>query len=106
MNTSEVLDLAADEIEREGWWDGRDTCGRHCAATAISKAGSDAWSPAHWALLAYLDLGEGSAWDDPSEIFDWNDSRESAAEVIETLRAAAAVERAREAAEERTGVSA
>lgn len=122
MNTSEVLNLAADLIEKRGWAAGGGQAadsGPLCVEQAILVAedkpiadgawvGSSYSNPATIALRSYLGL-DGSVW-------AWNDSlpyrpdttfkggSEAASrvaaqsEVIEVLRAAAAIEESRETA--------
>lgn len=117
MKTSEVLDLAADEIQRRGWlqaaeanaagftaWGGgagsnKPVCleGGIMAAMGIAIGDDDippagfSKCPAYLAVHDYLNL-TGSTM-----VFHWNDTDgRTAEEVIEVLRAAAAVERTKE----------
>jgi len=129
VETSEVLDLAADEIERRGWQRGGgwlspislDTdavCleGGIIAAIGLRLDENDPSDhkftplltcPAYRAVTEYLGRipayvrPDGSGFEG-QPLYYWNDDEAADAEhVIATLRAAAAVERAREAAQER-----
>jgi hypothetical protein len=106
MQTSEVLDRAADLIEERGWWqDRRDfpwLSGGLCAANAIASAQDcNGYQRAYDALIAYLGVP------DLSDIWRWNDEPDrTSAEVIEVLRACAVIEASREASRERQAVSA
>lgn len=120
LKTSEVLDLAADKIQQHGWtqfhgwaatpqWanavdlgssPGGELCleGGIMAATGLRlgeegvHADSVVHCPAYAAVLEYLEMPAHQ------RLFFWNDRpSRSAAEVIEVLRGAAAVERVREA---------
>lgn len=98
LPTSEVLHLAADAIERDGWWHpdrlARGKAQPLCASNAIVKAAGVPYCGAHVALVAYL---SGTAAGPVRTIFDWNDAPgRTAAEVIEVLRATAAIEASRE----------
>ena len=124
--TSEVLDLAADEIQRQGWrkgdagWDGRDggLCieGAIAAAAGIDTSFTDfsngpfggLWTcPAYKAVAEFLNMDvafghrsvDGTYVHSPKEpLWKYNDSiATDENEVIAVLRAAAAVERAKEA---------
>lgn len=108
LKTSEVLDLAADMIEKYGWvqgiegWDkgyGAGLCleGGIVAALGRSLGSSpnritmrEMWAcPAYKAVQGYLGVRPPLWW--------WNDDlSRTKEEVIEVLRAAAAVERAKE----------
>lgn len=116
MNTSEVLNRAADLIELRGWmhgqgWnegeDGRPLCleGAIMAALGVTVDPFDEESfitlsefelcPAYRAVQGYLGTDV--------QLYRWNDAfigstRRTAAEVIEVLRAAAVIEQAKEAA--------
>lgn len=106
MLTSEVLDLAADKIRERGWtqglggWPGWGPDDALCLEGGIMAAlGYDEETPerlyrgcpAFGAVRDYLGLGDDF-------LFPWNDaSGRTQQEVIEVLRAAAAVERAKEA---------
>ena len=94
MQTSEVLNKAADLIERKGWWhSGIPNNDGHCASNAILHVEDLSTSDlsAHEALWTHLD---GTS---PTDIFAWNDAPErTAAEVIEVLRACAVIEAAKE----------
>lgn len=121
MNTSEVLDRAADEIERRGWSQGTGWFPRSDESTPVCAEGAlrlacgfgggvgldGAWfdlaskRAACDALSAYLTdrfpecINQVTGAVIP---FSWNDARSrTQAEVIEVLRAAAMVERTREA---------
>jgi hypothetical protein len=108
MRTSEVLNRAADLIQERGWvqgegWSGVDDRDGLCleggimAAAGISGFGAigDVQAcPAYKAVADYigLDLPGGATF-----AWRWNDSQNrTATEVIETLRAAAVIESARE----------
>lgn len=100
--TSEVLNKAADALQADGWWNPQVPAAdlkatATCAANVIWYAtGQDgvAAQPAQEALLRHIG---GRRLED---IFDWNDAPDrSAAEVIETLRAAAVIEAAKEQAD-------
>jgi hypothetical protein len=114
MKTSEVLDLAADEIESRGWtrgtgWNFDDHAplcleGGIMAAMGIRLPKEADWGnsvleslatcPAYKAVADYLNYDKHLwMWNDDLVIF----STTPAQQVVETLRAAAAVERAREA---------
>ena len=105
LKTSEVLDLAADLIQERGWTTGsygwplwEESMAPLCLEGGIMAAlGFASMSPdneafrscpAYWAVQDYLDT-DGPLW-------LWNDAGHTAAEVIEVLRAAAAVERVKE----------
>lgn len=95
MNASEVLNRAADGLERDGWMS-PDRCtdgpAPTCAQLAIGRVdGVVGGMAAERALLSHIG---GSTVGD---IWRWNDAPErTAAEVIEALRAAAVIEAARE----------
>jgi hypothetical protein len=95
VETSEILNKAADLIERDGWWSQNPRAPRggvrpQCASNAISDVTSDI--TAQYAFSTYL-TGEASL----SAIWDWNDADDrTATEVVEALRAAALIEAARE----------
>ena len=112
LKTSEVLDLAADAIQMAGWGRGTDSwtpdagkglCieGGIAAVTDVTMLQDPLWGtmpsrgslescPAYVAVREYLDFN--------GDLFLWNDHPErTAEEVIEVLRAAAAVERTKEA---------
>ena len=119
MKTSEVLDLAADAIQHRGWttgsWnntkEGAPVCLEGGIAAAlgweidldgVDDAGYETFTscPAYVAVQEYLSLG-------PFALYHWNDRAErTKEEVIEVLRAAAAVERAKEESLEHQGVAA
>lgn len=112
MNTSDILNKAADLIEQRGWrrseWgldsDTAPLCveGAICAAMGLTNHGEiDRQScPAYVAVKTHLgarcrnDVVPDAA---DAEVWAWNDTvAESAAEVIEVLRATALIEAARE----------
>lgn len=117
LKTSQILDCAADEIEARGWhvgsggwgWGGQQSplCleGAIGAAQGISDGLSRAFNtcPAGRAVRDYLDMGEYNhdfvSREDPgAALYVWNDTPlRTQQEVIEVLRAAAAVERVKEA---------
>jgi hypothetical protein len=98
MNTSKVLNEAADLIERDGWWSQNPNAPRggvrpQCASNAISDVSTDIL--AQYAFSTYL-TGECSL----SAIWDWNDADDrDGTQVVEALRAAALIEAARESQE-------
>lgn len=116
MNTSEVLNRAADEIERRGWvgpgdfpednWGGganssAPLCLEGGILAALGMGSSDqetAWlkgCSAYGAVKSYL--VESDALDKKSPLYFWNDEWErTATEVVEVLRAVAVIEAARE----------
>jgi hypothetical protein len=127
MKTSDVLNKAADLIEERGWvkgegWvtdltpDGAPLCleGGIQAALGMrvkSDTGDDRkfapllQCPAYRAVSTYLDREHAGV--EPCEVgftgqplYWWNDERETADEVIATLRAVAVIEAAREEAAE------
>lgn len=107
MQTSEVLNKAADLIEVEGWWQDRPGGGvGKCASNAISTVAQReqvSILPAHIAFAEHVGVGRPLV----RNIADWNDAPErTATEVIEALRAAALIEAAKENAETREPVSA
>lgn len=141
LRTSEVLDLAADEIQRRGWaWGGNaehgdDPWGFKGGSVCLEGAifAVLGWSeiemsatggvfglygtcPAYRAVADYLggryvpespNLVEGEWANMPERLFGWNDRDERTAdEVIALLRAAAAVERAKEESLEHSEVTA
>lgn len=112
METSEVLNNAADLIERDGWTQGNEgmLVARvpHCLEGAIAAAsGLKSWVESHRGPLyrnhdvkvcpAGKALGEYLGSDMPA--WAWNDQRHrTAIEVVALLRAVAVVEAAREEA--------
>lgn len=107
METSEVLNRAADLIEERGWhtgsYDGTTTL---CLETAVTSAmglgaGIDSWVEANTcaagrALRDYLQMGEFD-YGLHTSLWWWNDrTAETAPRVVEALRAAAVIEAARE----------
>ena len=116
LPTSEVLHLAADEVQRRGWtvgnsgWMGAGWAGPVCIEGAIDAALGGVrdtdphafWTcPAYRAVAAYLGVvGIGGP---RRSLWWWNDAYDedgryirTAAEVIEVLRATAAIEASRE----------
>jgi hypothetical protein len=99
----QLLDAAADVIERDGHTKGkmRDARGRYCAAGALEQVGAesgayDALERAFSALAAAVTGAPAGRHVSPSVIPVWNDKPErTAAEVIAMLRAVAATEKAR-----------
>lgn len=91
MTESDVLEKAADLIERDGWCqggDGRDGKCR-CMMVAIADASDSAppprlslWQRTRDAIWGYLGVTSGAKWNDAPE--------RTAAEVIAALRSAAA----------------
>jgi hypothetical protein len=111
MNTSEVLNTAADLIEERGWavgsegWGSPDgLCVEGALLAALGIAEDDGHRlalyqcPAYAAVTAYLDLDPSPALCPISDtLWGWNDrGSRTAAEVIEVLRACAVIEAARE----------
>lgn len=114
LKTSELLDRAADLIQERGWtqgplgWGYYDKSGPLCleggilAAYGLDRQDSEtiAQCPAYKAVKEYLGdrlygLTDFVSW----ELWVWNDSAiRTKDEVIEVLRAAAAVERTKEEA--------
>jgi hypothetical protein len=122
--TSEILDLAADAIQRDGWAQGTTGMhvgGPHCALGAIAHVtGARVVTPPPWgeydhiapkvpfysyddamyhpageALAAYLPATELT-------VYYWNDAPvRQEWEVIAALRAAAAIERVKETSDEK-----
>ena len=100
MQTSDVLNKAADHIQQYGHHKGAALGGGHwstasaCTIGAISIAGTDAGGERNTVELAALaamicHLGTG--------LVGWNDAPErTASEVVEALRAAALIEAAKE----------
>lgn len=112
--TSDVLDLAADEIQRRGWVQGSSGWreqGAVCLEGAIAAAMGSSWmeTPLHelWSCPAYQAVAEHlgkdatmkNRYSEPKyHLWQFNDARGRTVEdVIAVLRAAAAVERAKEA---------
>lgn len=121
MTTSEVLDLAADKIQQHGWtqfngWNatplwresvdfGSDRGGSLCleggimAAMGMSLGDDGVHADSILGCPAYNAVHDYLALPFHHRTFRWNDKPErTQAEVIEVLRAAAAVERVKEAA--------
>lgn len=81
--TADVLDDAADLIERDGWYNGGDENDEgYCAATALSQVTRKpiAWATAQDALKRYLNV--------PS-LPPWNDRQKSAQPVLDAMRGCA-----------------
>jgi hypothetical protein len=108
MNTSEVLNKAADTIQLLGWKQGpagMDATGLPvCAMGAI---GHVIGAPAHCDWFSYYEIEEHPAYAALRDYLNlivgveiWNDSQASAETVIATLRAAAVIEAAKESASE------
>lgn len=107
MRTSEVLNRAADLIERRGWLTGSYDAAREgiCLESAIAfahngTAGLDAWlvaneCPAGRAVREYLGMAEWGQ-ESSTSLWVWNDSQGAATAVIEVLRATALIEAAKE----------
>jgi hypothetical protein len=100
----ELLDAAADMIERDGHIKGKmHTVHGSCAAGALEMVANlsgtfDALDRAFSALAAALTGAPDGIHLSPTVILDWNDAPErTAAEVIAMLRAVAASEKARPA---------
>ena len=124
MQTSEVLNKAADLIEERGWvrgpsgWISGGT-GRLCLEGAILGAlrvdavadRTPLWTcPAYTAVSTYLGRDVSPREADPNlpteMLWDWNDNvAKSAPHVVEVLRAAALIEAAHENAEAREAVT-
>lgn len=109
MRTSEILDLAADKIQQQGWtkgsagWPGipehKGEGSKLCLEGGIMAAMGVVWDPGSGREVfthcpAYAAVQEYLEW---GPLYAWNDSYATGeAQVIEVLRAAAAVERAKE----------
>lgn len=93
MNTSEILNTAADLIEERGWRQGTAGAGEGvCAISALAAAapGPSKWLHAANVFADYLSV---------ELVFVWNDAPErTATDVVAALRSAAAIEQARETA--------
>ncbi len=111
MNTSEVLNRAADLIEERGWvrgegWPGQEVYGgadntQLCLEGAIMAAlGIDMTATLGGELrecLAYQAVHRHLELDPMRRLYTWNDHpSRTAGEVVEVLRAAAVIEAARE----------
>lgn len=107
MNTAEILEAAAAEVENRGWYQGGfyGPAGTVCAAGGMRCAlnlegelfhGED-WGAYDDALTAFTSYVIGDVeW---QELFDWNDAEHRTAEqVVKELRACAADLRAKESA--------
>lgn len=120
--TSEVLDLAADDIQRNGWAQGpagMRVDGPHCILGAIGAVLETKAYPSNYptagglaydmhevgktaageAMIDYLPTPAWSTSGMPgySRVYRWNDAGiRTAEEVVEALRAAAAIQRAYE----------
>lgn len=109
MNTAEILEAAAAEVENRGWYQGGfygpagTVCaagGMRCALALDENASYDgvAWSAYDDALsvFAFHVLGVAEEW---QQLFDWNDAEHRTQEqVVKELRACAADLRAKESA--------
>jgi hypothetical protein len=111
MNTWDLLNDAAALIERDGHVRGRfhDYYGRHCAVGALRRAAGqhEPITPSVHALAAFLRARRPAAFILPdfysprNVVTAWNDRiAADAADVIATLRAAAAIEKARHGADQ------
>lgn len=114
MNTSEVLNRAADLIEKRGWggdWyatENEPVCVEGALLAAIGMKPDDRWAldegdrPVFYSCPAYLAVTEylgDVLFPRVDPLWVWNDdSDRTQAEVIEVLRAAAVIEQAKEAA--------
>lgn len=113
QHTADVLNRAADLIEERGWEQGNSglrVAGPHCILGAIGAAadlddflsGDTIYNPtacldsaAGLAVRSYLDHGPERI-EETRAVWSWNDEGErTATEVIEVLRAAAAIEQAK-----------
>lgn len=116
MQTSEILNKAADLIEERGWTKGvqgwtedPEHRGKLCMEGGISAASgvgrNDFWAfldcPAYRAVAGYLGVDvEGIKRGSGRGVWEFNDaSGRTANEVIEVLRAAALIEQAKENSE-------
>lgn len=131
MNTSEVLNRAADLIEERGWKRGgmgwpmpdRPQMGLCLEGGIMAASGQtyldvnfdDLWTcPAYRAVQAYLHLSEVMERHRPTDdylqpaepLWRWNDHQDDAEQVIATLRATALIEAAKENADNREPVTA
>lgn len=119
--TSEILDLAADQIEKRGWavgnagnpgyvddpWGHDRPTGRICIEGALLAVAGDEYTnshqlsvecPAYKAVHEFLDLPKRR------RLYHWNDEAgRTQVEVVAILRAAAAVERVKEETRELVG---
>jgi hypothetical protein len=109
VNTSEILNKAADLIETHGWGTGTETWRNEGSGLCLeggiaAAAGCDPLSrtsfkecAAYGAMWDFLkDDGRWGAFRE--DLYDWNDATDrTASEVIEVLRAAAVIEAAKEA---------
>lgn len=92
-DTADVLDAAADHIEKHGWW--HPTAPREgdrpaCASNAIAWSSGQHYHAAHRALADTLAADPN----DLAAIFDWNDGPDrTEQEVLDTLRYLAKSER-------------
>lgn len=111
---SEVLHIAADRIQAQGWTRGTQgwvASGELCVEGALAAAlGVDGYAlannreqgypefqacPAYKAVQSYLGLTENSPY--RGDLWAWNDDQFNGHRVVEVLRAAAEVEAAKEA---------
>ena len=92
MNTSEVLNTAADLIEERGWHQGGDGFGpdgQLCVINALYTAGRKDWHEAWERTKEHVGIQYA--------LDEWNDAEgRTAVEVVAVLRAAALVEAAKE----------
>lgn len=92
LEVADVLERAAEKLSEPGVWG----C-KHCAATAIWAGygkflGSSETLPAQKVFANYLGIDAG---DVPYSIYRWNDASErTQQEVVDALKAAAALSRA------------
>jgi hypothetical protein len=114
MNTSEVLNRAADLIEERGWTQGGSGWGiggqALCLEGGILAALGYRWEASDWSFEEFPECPAYTAVADyldyRSELYQWNDEgNRTADEVIEALRAAAVIEAAKETADVREPVS-
>jgi len=107
FTTSEMLDLAADEIQRRGWTQGPNgwsSTGPVCLEGAIAAvSGVRTVDLGEQVMYSTMGIEECPAFLAVRDYlgfrpFAFNDRAESVEDVIAVLRAAAAVERAKEAA--------
>lgn len=108
-NTPDVLDRAADIIERNGWWQNfycdlgsslpkRDcaVCARGAINLAANGRTPDRLSKVGEAALQALERYLGISGEYPDSVADWNDHPgRTAEEVVAALRGTAAAERER-----------
>lgn len=109
MIEADILDSAADIIERNGWWQGyyydlgtdlpkreRPCCARGAINLAANGRTPDRLSDVGQDALGVLERFLGISGDHPNSVADWNDDAGRTAEqVVAALRSAAAAERER-----------